>query len=140
MVTKERHNLKIHRHNQKFNSLSFHESNLSLIAPETMWLLGNHYLIPIAIQPKRISLEQICYKRSQGIALTSLHCLLFSDKSTEKEVFPDALQMERIMFNRHYKYLTNEELIFSKQFGFQTSLSTKRKFKFINHLEKIIIY
>ena len=31
--------------------------------------------IPIAIQPKSISLEQICYKRSQGIAVTSLHCL-----------------------------------------------------------------
>ena len=44
------------------------------------------------------------------------------------------------MFNRHYKYLTNAELIFSKQFGFQTSLSTEHKIKFINHLEKIIIY
>ena len=43
-----------------------------------MRLLVNHQLIPIAIQPKSISLEQICYKRSQGIAVTSLHCLLFS--------------------------------------------------------------
>ena len=32
---------------------------------------------PIAMQPKSISLEQICYERSQGIAVTSLHCLLF---------------------------------------------------------------
>ena len=54
------------------------ETNLSLIARETMRLLVNHQLIPIAIQPKSISLEQICYKRSQGIAVTSLHCLLFS--------------------------------------------------------------
>ena len=43
-----------------------------------MRLLVNHQLIPIAIQPKSISPEQICYKRSQGIAVTSLHCLLFS--------------------------------------------------------------
>ena len=43
-----------------------------------MQLLVNYQLIPIAIQPKSIILEQICYKRSQGIAVTSLHCLLFS--------------------------------------------------------------
>ena len=42
-----------------------------------MRLLVNHQLIPIVIQPKSISLDQICYKRSQGIAVTSLHCLLF---------------------------------------------------------------
>ena len=41
-----------------------------------MRLLVNHQLIPIAIQPKSISPEQISYKRSQGIAVTSLHCLL----------------------------------------------------------------
>ena len=45
---------------------------------ETTRLLVNHQLISIAIQPKSVSLEQICYKRSQGIAVTSLHCLLFS--------------------------------------------------------------
>ena len=43
-----------------------------------MRLLVNHQIIPIAMQPISISLEQICYKRSQGIAVTSLHCLLFS--------------------------------------------------------------
>ena len=37
--------------------------------------------IPIAIQPKSISLEQICYKISRGIAETLLHCL---QKSTSK--------------------------------------------------------
>ena len=42
-----------------------------------MRLLVNHQLIPISIQSKNISLEQICYKRSQGIAVTSLHCPLF---------------------------------------------------------------
>ena len=42
-----------------------------------MQLLVNHQLTPIAIQPKSISLEQICYKRSQGIVVTSQHCLLF---------------------------------------------------------------
>ena len=42
-----------------------------------MGLLVNHHLIPIAIQPKSISREQICYKSSQGIAITSLHFLLF---------------------------------------------------------------
>ena len=49
-----------------------------------MRLLDNHQLIPNAIQPKSISLEQICYKRSQGIAVTSLHCLLLStSKNTD---------------------------------------------------------
>ena len=62
----------------KFMSLSYHESNLLLIARETMRLLVNHQLISITIHPKSISLEQVCYKRSQGIAVTSLHCLLFS--------------------------------------------------------------
>ena len=61
-----------------FSSLSYHESNLSLIARETMRFLVNHQLVPIAIQSKSISLEQICYKRSQGIVVTSLNCLLFS--------------------------------------------------------------
>ena len=36
-----------------------------------MRLLVNHQLIPIAIQFKSISLEQICYKRSRGIAVTT---------------------------------------------------------------------
>ena len=43
-----------------------------------MRLLVNHQLIPIATQPKSISFEQICYKRSQIIAVTSFYCLLFS--------------------------------------------------------------
>ena len=43
-----------------------------------MRLLVNHQLFPIAIQAKSISFEQICNKRSQGIASTSLHCLLSS--------------------------------------------------------------
>ena len=50
-----------------------------------MRLLVNYQLIPIAMQPKRISLEQICYKRSQCIAVTSLHCLFFST-SINKEL------------------------------------------------------
>ena len=62
----------------KFSSLSYNELNLSSIARETMRFLVNHQLILIAIQPKSISLEQICYKRSQGIVVTSLHCLRFS--------------------------------------------------------------
>ena len=43
-----------------------------------MRLLVNHQLIPIAVWPKSISYEQICYKISLGIAVTSVHCLLFS--------------------------------------------------------------
>ena len=58
--------------------LSYHEWNLSLIARETMRLLVNYQLILIAAQPKRITLEQICHKRCEGIAVTSLNCLLFS--------------------------------------------------------------
>ena len=42
-----------------------------------MLLLVNRQPIPIAIQSKSISLEQIGYKRSECIAVTSLHCLLF---------------------------------------------------------------
>ena len=42
-----------------------------------MRLLVNHQIIPIAMQPISNSLEQICFKRSQGIAVTSLHGLLF---------------------------------------------------------------
>ena len=49
-----------------------------------MRLLDNHQLIPIAIQPKRISLEQICNQISQGIAVTSLHCLLFFDVKKQR--------------------------------------------------------
>ena len=41
--------------------------------PCDYWLI--YQLIQIEIQPKNISLEQICYKRSQGIALTSPPCL-----------------------------------------------------------------
>ena len=33
--------------------------------------------------------------------------------------------LERIMYNRLYKYLTNEKLLYSKQFGFQIGLSTE---------------
>ena len=43
-----------------------------------MRLLVNHQFILIAIQSKSISRDQICYERSQGIVVTSLHCLLFS--------------------------------------------------------------
>ena len=33
--------------------------------------------------------------------------------------------LERIMYNRLYKYLTTEKLLYSKQFGFQTGPSTE---------------
>ena len=33
--------------------------------------------------------------------------------------------LEGIMYNRLYKYLTTEKLLYSKQFGFQTCLSTE---------------
>ena len=33
--------------------------------------------------------------------------------------------LERIMYNRLYKYLTTEKLLYSKQFDFQTGLSTE---------------
>ena len=62
---------------EKFSSLSYHESNLSLIAQKTVQLLFNHRPIPFVIQPKSIFLAQICFKRSQGIVVISLHCLLF---------------------------------------------------------------
>ena len=51
-----------------FCSLSYHESNLSLIARETMPLLVNRQLVPVAIQLKSISLEKR-YCRTVAIAL-----------------------------------------------------------------------
>ena len=44
--------------------LTYHDSNLSLTARKTRQLLFDHQLTPFAIQPKSISLEQICYERS----------------------------------------------------------------------------
>ena len=68
------------------NNNKFDKSNLSLIARETMRLLVNNQLIPIAIQLKDISLQQISYKRSRGIEVTSLYCLFCSNvkKQTPK--------------------------------------------------------
>ena len=58
----------------------------------------NHQLIPIAIKSKSISYEQTSCNTSQGIAVTSLYCLLFStsknkdlkriSKSTTNAVLP----------------------------------------------------
>ena len=62
---------------------NFDESNLSLIAQETMRLKVNRQLIPIAIQPQDISLQQNCYKRSPGIEVTSLYCLFCSNVKKE---------------------------------------------------------
>ena len=50
-----------------------------------MRLQVNHHLIPTAIQSESISLEQICYKKSQGITVTSLYCLLFSTSKKKKK-------------------------------------------------------
>ena len=84
----------------------FDESNLSLITLETMRLSVNHQLIPIAIHPKSTSLEQICYKRSQGIAVTSLQCLLFSTsknkdlKRTSKSAINAVLALEFLWISK----------------------------------------
>ena len=67
----------------EFSSLSYHELNSSLIAQETIRLMVSHQLIPIAIQFKSISIEQICHKRFQGIGVTSLHFLLLSTSKNE---------------------------------------------------------
>ena len=75
MVTKGRHNFPSPLDKVKFSSLSYHESNLSLIARETMRLLVNHQLIPIPTQPKSISLEQFVTKDLNVLPL--LHCIVF---------------------------------------------------------------
>ena len=49
-----------------------------------MRLPVNHQLISIAIQTKSVSVYQMCYKRSQGIAVTSLHCLFFEVKDLKR--------------------------------------------------------
>ena len=48
-----------------------------------MQLLVNHQLILIVTQPKSISYEEICYKRSQGIVAMSLQCVLFLTSKTK---------------------------------------------------------
>ena len=82
----------------KFSFLSYHESNLSLITQETIRLLVNHQLILIALQPKSISLEQTCYKRSQDIVVTSLNCLLFSTSKYKdlKRISKSATNVEHV--------------------------------------------
>ena len=43
--------------------------------------------------------------------------------------------LERIMYNRLYKYLTTEKLLYSKQFGFQAGLSTEHAIvKLVNQI------
>ena len=54
-----------------------------------MRLLVNHQLIQIAMQSKSISLEQISYKRSQGIAITSLHSSFFDVKKQRSTTNPE---------------------------------------------------
>ena len=54
-----------------------------------MRLLVNHQLIQIAMQSKSISLEQISYKRSQGIAITSLHSSFFDVKKQGPTTNPE---------------------------------------------------
>ena len=45
--------------------------------------------------------------------------------------------LERIMYNRLYRYLITEKLVYSKQFGFQTGLSTEHAIvKLVDHIYK----
>ena len=60
------------------NRMVSHAINDKFAYYKTMRLLVNNQIILIEIQSKSISLEQICSKRSQGVVVTSLHCLLFS--------------------------------------------------------------
>ena len=53
-----------------------------------MRLLVNHQLIQIAMQSKSISLEKISYKRSQGIAVTSLYSSFFDVKKQRQKRIP----------------------------------------------------
>ena len=46
----------------------------------------NHHLFPIAIQLKSILLEQFCYKRSQGIAVTVLSSFFNVKKQRPKKI------------------------------------------------------
>ena len=46
----------------------------------------NHHLFPIAIQLKSILLEQFCYKRSQGIAVTLLSSFFDVRKQRPKKI------------------------------------------------------
>ena len=65
----------------KCSCLSYRESNLLLIAPETIRLLVNHQLVPFLIQREIISLEQSCsydYAATKDLELLSqLHFIVF---------------------------------------------------------------
>ena len=74
-----------------------------------MRFLVHHRLIPFAIQPKSISPEQICYKKSQDIILSSLRCLLFSTSKNKSRKY-----LKRISKSATYVVLALKSLWTSK--------------------------
>ena len=71
-----------------------------------MQLLVKHQVILIAIQPKSISLKQIYYKRSQGVAVISLHSLLFS-MSKNKDLKPISKSATNVVLQLKFLWTSN---------------------------------
>ena len=69
MVTKGCHKFASPLDEENLASLRYYESSLRFLV--------NYQVIPVTMQRKSMSPEQICYKKSQGIVVTSLHYLLF---------------------------------------------------------------
>ena len=66
-----------------------------------MRLLVNHQLMQIEIQPKSISLKQIYHERCHGIAVPSLHCLLFSTSKNKdlKRISKSATNVVKLKYS-----------------------------------------
>ena len=75
-----------------------------------MRLLVNHQLISDPIHSKSISLEQICYKRTQVITVTSLHSLLFRREKKNKDLKRISKSATNVMLA--FKFLWISKFVF----------------------------
>ena len=77
-----------------------------------MRFLVHHRLIPFAIQPKSSSPEQICYKKSQDITLSSLRCLLFSTSKNKSRKYVKRISKSATYVVLALKFLWTSSLFF----------------------------
>ena len=77
-----------------------------------MRFLVHHRLIPFAIQPKSISPEQICYKKTQDITLSSLRCLLFSTTKNKSRKYLKRISKRATYVVLALKFLWTSSLFF----------------------------
>ena len=99
-----------------------------------MQLLVNYQNILLAIQSKNIFLEQICYKRSEGIIITSLHCLVFS---TTKNKYLKGTSKSATNVVQHWNFSRSQSLFIPSNLLKLTiyvhSVRPIRSLKFLHH-------